>query len=115
MVVILDEVVDQIRRIQRGIPVTDEDIGLDVIREAGREGHFLLHDHTLKHLRSTQWRPNLLNRHGYDNWAESGQNSLLDRARTKLHEIIAEHQPQPVPEDQAAKIQQRVARFKTPG
>jgi len=112
MVVILDEVIDQIRRIQRGIPVADESIGLDVIREAGREGHFLLHDHTLKHLRSTQWRAKLLNRQGYEKWAESGQNSLLDQARIKMHKIIAEHQPQPVPEEKAIEIQQRMAQFK---
>ena len=112
MVVILDEVIDQIRRIQRGIPVEDESIGLDVIREAGGEGHFLLHDHTLKHLRSTQWRAKLIDRQGYEQWTESGHNSLLDRARVKLHKIMAGHQPQPIPGQKALEIQQRVARYK---
>ena len=36
MIVIMDEVIDQIRRFQKGIPVDDDHLALDVIRDAGQ-------------------------------------------------------------------------------
>ena len=54
MVVIMDEIIDQLRRLQRGILVNDDELGLDVIQEIGPGGQFLTHNHTLKHFRSTQ-------------------------------------------------------------
>jgi trimethylamine--corrinoid protein Co-methyltransferase len=87
MIVIVDEMIDLIRRMKKGIPVDDETMALDVIREVGPKGEFLSHDHTFKHLRSTQWRPKLISRSGYEEWEASGKLSLLDRARIKLSEI----------------------------
>ncbi|UCG14179.1 MAG: trimethylamine methyltransferase family protein [Deltaproteobacteria bacterium] len=112
MIVIMDEIIDQMRRLQKGISVNDEMLGLDVIREVGPGGHFLTHDHTYKHFRSTQWRPKLISRTGYEQWQESGSLSLLGRARQRLLEILETHQPTPIPEDQWLAIQSRVNKFK---
>jgi trimethylamine--corrinoid protein Co-methyltransferase len=111
MVVICDEIIDQIRRMKRGIPVNDDMLALDAIREVGPEGHFLTHDHTLKHLRSTQWRPKLLYRVGHDKWEETGTPSLLDRARKRLHEIMENHRPVAIPKEKAQAIQSLVDQF----
>ncbi|MCP4456165.1 MAG: trimethylamine methyltransferase, partial [Planctomycetes bacterium] len=72
MIVIMDEVVDQFRRMQKGIPVNDETLAIKVIGEGGRQGEFLSHPHTLRHLRETQWRPNLMNRMGFEQWEREG-------------------------------------------
>ncbi|MGD2186002.1 MAG: trimethylamine methyltransferase family protein, partial [Desulfobacterales bacterium] len=56
LVVILDEVIDQVRRLAQGIPVDEDMLALDAIREVGSEGNFLTHPHTLKYLRQIQWR-----------------------------------------------------------
>ena len=103
MVVIMDETIDQIRRMHQGIEVTDETLAVDVIREAGRQGHFLTHPHSLKHLRTTQWRPRLFSRQGYEKWVAGGSTSLLDRARRRLAEIREEHTPQPLDPARAAE------------
>jgi trimethylamine--corrinoid protein Co-methyltransferase len=60
MIVIMDEVIDQIRRIQQGIEIDEEQLAVEVIGQGGRQGQFLTHPHTLKHLRSTQWRPGII-------------------------------------------------------
>jgi len=112
MMVILDEVIDQIRRMQLGIPVNADTLGLEAIEEAGRSGNFLTHPHTLKHLRPTQWRPKLISRLGQDKWQARGEMSLLDRARIRLNEIKAEHQPVPIEAAKLAEIRDLVARFK---
>lgn len=112
MIVMLDEMIDQVRRLHRGIPVDDDMLAVDVIEEVGADGNFLTHPHTLKHLRSTQWRPKLISRMGYDQWQSTGSTSLLGRAQKKLQQILEEHQSFPIPEDQAQEIQKRVDQFK---
>ena len=112
MIVIIDEMIDQIRRMKRGIPVDDDMLGVDAVREVGHTGHYLIHPHTLKHLRDTQWRPKLISRKGHDQWEKEGRLSLLDRARKKLQNILDNHRPTPVAEDQLQAMRDRVARFK---
>jgi trimethylamine--corrinoid protein Co-methyltransferase len=111
MIVMCDEIIDQIHRMKRGIPVSDDMLALNAIRQVGPGGHFLIHDHTLRHLRSTQWRPKLLYRMGYDKWEKSGAPSLLDRARKRLLEIIENHQPVAIPKEKAQAIQILVDQF----
>jgi len=111
MVVILDEIIDQVRRLSRGIPVNDETLAVEVIRQVGADGNFLAHLHTLQHLASTQWRPKLISRMGNDKWQASGSTTLQERARRKLEKILHEHQPVPVPEEHARQIQTIVDQF----
>ena len=112
MVVICDEIIDQVRRLLRGIPVDDETLGVSAVAEVGPGGHYLTHAHTLKHLRSTQWRPKLLSRAGYEKWSAGGSLSFLDRARARLAEILKSHQPLPIDEGTLRVIRERVAGFK---
>jgi len=111
MIVILDEIIDQVRRLYRGIPVDDETLAMDVIRDVGADGNFLAHLHTLQHLESTQWRPKLISRIGNDKWQASGSTTLLERAQQKLQQILQNHQPAPIPPEQAVQIQHRVEQF----
>jgi len=111
MIIILNEVIDQVRRLYRGIPVNDDMLALDVIKEVGADGNFLIHRHTLEQLQSTQWRPELINRMGYEKWEASGRTSLLQRAQQKLQQILQEHQPVPIPAEKAKIIRKRVDQF----
>jgi trimethylamine--corrinoid protein Co-methyltransferase len=112
MIVILDEIIDQVRRIQRGVPVDDDHLAVSVIRDAGPQGQFITHDHTLEHLRATQWRPKLFSRMGFENWEETGSQSLLHRAQQRLAEISANHHAPAIPQEKQRDIQTRVDRFK---
>ena len=113
MIVIGDETIDQVRRMKNGIPVDDEMLGLDAIRQVGADGEFLSHEHTFKHLRNTQWRPKLFSRMGFDKWQQAGSTGLLQRAQNRLAQILESHQPIPLAEDQAQAIQDQVDLFKT--
>jgi len=112
MIVVLDEIIDQVRRLYRGIPVDDETLAVDVVKAVGADGNFLTQMHTLNHLRSTQWQPKLISRAGYEKWQSSGSTSLLDRAWEKLQQILSDHQPVPIPDDRARQIQVLVDQFK---
>jgi trimethylamine--corrinoid protein Co-methyltransferase len=105
MVVILDELIGQIKRLREGISVNEETLALGVMEEVGVNGYFLSHPHTMKHVSTTQWRPKLTSRLGYDRWKQTGGSTLLDRAGRRLKEILETHQPAPLAQDKAAAIQ----------
>jgi trimethylamine--corrinoid protein Co-methyltransferase len=108
MVVILDELIGQIKRLREGISVNEETLALGVMEQVGVNGYFLSHPHTMKHLSTTQWRPKLISRLGYDRWQETGGSTLLDRAAMRLKEILETHQPLPLAAEKAAAIQKVV-------
>lgn len=111
MIVILNDIISQVRRMQKGIIIDDDQIALDVIREVAHSEHFLGHAHTHKHFRSTQWRPKLLTRESFQTWETNGKQTLLDRAKTQLDSILENHVPVPIAEDKAIKISRIIENF----
>ena len=111
MVVIMDEVISQIRRMHRGIPVNEETLAIQVIKEGAQQGEFLSHPHTLTHLRDTQWRPKLMNRLGHEQWFVSGRKDLLSRALEQLNTILEMHHVRQIDADKSLQIQACLDRF----
>jgi len=67
-----------VKRIKRGLEVNDDTLGLTAIKEAGRGGHFLDKDHTLKHFRGEFYQPALSNRDDFDGWYAKGCPQSVD-------------------------------------
>jgi trimethylamine--corrinoid protein Co-methyltransferase len=111
MIVILDEMIDQIRRMTTGIPVSAEMLATGVLAEVGAEGNFLTHPHTLKHLRTTQWRPKLISRAGYEKWESAGATTLLERVRMRLQQVLETHRPAAIDEETGRQIQAYIEAF----
>jgi len=88
MMVASDEIVDMLKRILRGIPVTDESMGLNVMNDVGPGGHYLEHDHTYTRFKHEIWMPKLLDRQVWDNWVASGEKSYRDRVHDRVIEIL---------------------------
>ena len=108
MIVIVNEMIDQIRRMHKGIPINDDTLALDVIPEGVRQGQFLTQPHTLKHLRKVYWKPELFCRQSYDKWVQQGRTTLLDRAHTKLQDILKNHEPLPIAPEKQRTIEEFV-------
>jgi len=100
-----DEIIAMARRIMRGIEVSDETLLLDLIDQVGPGGHFMSERHTARHCRTEIWNPTLMDREPWVNWQAAGAQTMLDRIRAKLHDILATHQPPPLPDGVAAKIE----------
>jgi trimethylamine:corrinoid methyltransferase-like protein len=98
-----DELCGAALRVAQGITVDDETLAVDLIREIVHTGpgNYLAEKHTLRHFRQEHFIPRLLAREPYDAWVEAGSRSALDRARDRVHEILAQHQPRQI--DPAAK------------
>ena len=111
-IVIQEEVIALTKRLKQGVPVDDDTLAVDVIKDVGPSGDFLTHDHTIRHVRSTQWRPRLLNRLGNDEWERQGKKTLLTRARERVQEIFETHTPPALADDKQQAIQAIVDRYK---
>lgn len=86
-----------------GIPVTDETLALDPIKEVGTGGDFLMHKHTFTHMRK-QSAPELIDRKMRGTWEKAGSTTAFDRAMDKVRFILETHRPAPLPDDVLAKI-----------
>ena len=99
------EIIDMARRLARGIDIDPETLGFEVIKEVGPRGSFLGTDHTARHFRSEQFLPELLVREKHDIWQAAGGRRMEERAADRAREILAVHEPQPLPEKAAAELQ----------
>ncbi len=112
MIVILDELIDQARRLKQGVITGEDELALDVIAQVAEKGNFLEHPHTLRHFATTQWRPKLLNRQGFHGWEQAGGIGLLDRAARKLRMILQSHEGVPISPALSSFLEKRTDRFK---
>lgn len=88
MMVASNEIIDMVKRILRGIPVTDETKALDVMNDVGPGGHFLEHDHTYNRFKTEIWRPDLIDRSGWEDWNLMGAKTFGERVHDRVIEIL---------------------------
>jgi trimethylamine--corrinoid protein Co-methyltransferase len=100
-----DELIALARRFARGIEVTPETLGFDAIKTIGPRGHFLAADPTLDHFRTEQHMPQLMNRDKYDIWEAAGGKRAEERARDRVRDLLANHQPEPLPDEAVRELQ----------
>jgi trimethylamine--corrinoid protein Co-methyltransferase len=88
MMVASDEIIDMVKRILRGIPVTDVTQALDVMEDVGPGGHYLEHDHTYHRFKNEIWRPKLIDRLNWENWEMAGTKTHRDRVHERVIEVL---------------------------
>jgi trimethylamine---corrinoid protein Co-methyltransferase len=88
MMVASNEIIDMVKRIMKGIDVSDDAKALHVIDEVGPGGHYLEHDHTYKRFKSDIWRPDLIDRQVFENWEASGSKTFRERVHERVIEIL---------------------------
>ncbi len=92
--VIDDELLAVIRRIARGIEVTDETLSVDVVAETvAGPGHYLGARQTMELMETEFVYPRHADRSSPDDWAEAGARDIRDRARERAREVLARHRP----------------------
>ncbi len=92
-----------IKHTVQGFRVNDDTLALDVIKETGPGGHYLMHEHTLKGMKS-QSRPELIDRQMREVWEKAGSTTAYERAVAKAKWILENHTPDPLSDDILDKI-----------
>jgi trimethylamine--corrinoid protein Co-methyltransferase len=104
MLIMQHELLGYVERIMRGIEVSDELLGLDVIRSVGHDGTFLAEPHTVQHFRQELWFPQLLDREFWSNWVAQGASTMYNRCIALKDRILKEHTPEPLDDDTAREV-----------
>ena len=80
-------------RVVRGIEVNEDTLALELIKETGSAGHYLAAEHTAAHFRNEHYMPELLVRDPYSSWVKEGSVTAIEKAKVKVEEVLAAHQP----------------------
>jgi trimethylamine--corrinoid protein Co-methyltransferase len=103
--VIDNEMLSSIRRIARGIEVTEETLSVDVIAEVVESpGHFLGTDQTMALMKTEFVYPEHSDRSSTDDWVDAGSKDIWERTATKAKSILASHYPEQISPEIDSKI-----------
>lgn len=104
--VVDNEIAKMVRKVVGGICVTDETLAVDVIRKVGAGGHFLMEEHTFKHMKTVQSQSQLFDRNPRENWSDNGSKDIVTRAREQVRYILEHHKPEPLPAPVAQQLRE---------
>lgn len=93
-----------IKTVLEGIPITDDTLVVDLIKEVGIKGEYLSELHTLENYKELQSLPSIMDRNSRSKWEEMGSKDMKMRADEKAKEILAKHHPKPLNDEVAAKV-----------
>jgi trimethylamine--corrinoid protein Co-methyltransferase len=88
MLVLCDELIGWAARFAQGIEVTEETIGVEVVKRAAKDNSYLTDDHTTERYLTESWYPPLSERSDAMFWKEDGSVTLQDKIKTRLAEIL---------------------------
>ena len=93
--VIDNDMLGAINRTMRGIEVTEDSLSIEAMREVciGGPNHFLGHDQTLALMQTEYIYPEVGDRGSPKEWREQGSSNVVERARTRVDELLANHYP----------------------
>ena len=93
-----------------GLPVDDDTLAFDAIRDVGPSGHFFGHAHTIEHYDSAFYRPMTAETGTWDQWVEEGRQDVEARAAAVAASLIESFEPPPLDEGVAEGLDEYVAR-----
>ena len=96
--VIDNDIVAMNKRAIQGIDVTDDTMGVDVIKKAHEIKEFLHQKHTVQFMRR-QSKPKLIDRQTRGAWEAKGGKDMTQRAKEEVRRILDTHQPEPLSDD----------------
>jgi trimethylamine--corrinoid protein Co-methyltransferase len=97
-----DEIYHTHRVLAEGMDASAGALALDVITAVGPRGHFLAQEHTRGHMREI-WIPELS--HPRPQLGGESLPGIRQRARARLDQVLAEHQPEPLDDAAQAELQ----------
>jgi len=107
-----NELIAGLRRMVQGIDLHDLDEEVALIKTNTPRGNFLRAKHTRRTFRE-HWLPEILSRDTYEGWQAKGE-TVADRCRRKARDLLAHHQPPPLPTNVEAELERILRRYQGP-
>ncbi len=104
--IIDDEIAGMIGHYLQGVEVTEETLCVDLVNEVGPfPGEFLSTKHTRQSWKKEQYMRKVADTLPYEQWASAGKKTVLDHARGKMDEILANHKVDPLSAEQEQAVE----------
>lgn len=87
------EMVQMMGETLQPIEVTEENLGLEAIREVGAGGHFFGTSHTLKRYHDAFYSPIVSDWNNFETWQENGEKTATQRANELYQQILIDYTP----------------------
>lgn len=107
--VIDDDVYGHFARLMRGLQVDTDSLASSAIAEVGAGGDYLMHPHTIDHMRSECYFSPLANRMNAPRWESSGARDLSQRAVDRVHQIMETPEEKFLSEAQSQEVKALLA------
>ena len=101
--VLCDDIVGWVKAFTAPVDLSDEALALDVIDEVGPGGLFLKHKHTRRHARDRFFGA-VFEHDTLQGWEALGSKDATARAAERVDRILADHRPEPLPDDVRAAV-----------
>ena len=82
---------------------------VELIKSLTPRGNFISTSHTRRNYRQ-HWYPEIISRDTYDTWREKGV-TIEQICHSKANDILANHQPTPLPSDTSAELERILRRY----
>ena len=86
--VIDDEVAQMMKRVKRGISFSDEDLAVELIKEVGPGGSFIVAKHTINRMKTEAVMTKIADRDARTIWEKKGAMDIQTRAINKVKDIM---------------------------
>ncbi|NNL77145.1 MAG: hypothetical protein HKO68_12490 [Desulfobacterales bacterium] len=93
LAVIDNDLIGMVKHALRGIEVTDDRLALDVVKQVGPSGTYIMEAHTLEHFKKEQYFSSIVDQDPRAKWEKSAKRGMLERARDEAQSIISKHRP----------------------
>ena len=104
LAVIDDDVANTIGRIIEGFDINDEMINIDTIKEVGSTGTFLSAKQTRTLWKTEDYMPKIFDKTSYQEWLAGGKKTIIEKAKERMEDILANHKPKPLTDEQDREI-----------
>lgn len=111
MIVLTDELIALTDNLMKGIEINADTLMLDEIHNVGPGGHFLNTEQTMNRFKDF-WYPGLIDRSIRPTWLDEGATTLGERLNTRVKEILAEHEVEPLDPEKKRRVQEILAEVK---
>jgi trimethylamine--corrinoid protein Co-methyltransferase len=95
-----------VKALMKPLEITNDALALDLIREMGTAGNYLMQDHTLNRCRTEFFLPDLSIRTMHNNWLEMEPREITARAGLLLEKRLAEYEKPEID----SKLEERLIR-----
>jgi len=104
LAVIDDDVASTIGRIVEGFDINDATLDIDTIKEVGSTGTFLSTKQTRTLWKTEDYMPKVFDKTSYQEWLAGGKKTVIEKAKERMVDILANHKPRPLTDEQDREI-----------